>query len=158
MKKALVSCICVMLFVGCAKKDERIENPLLSSESLYNKKMESLKKKLEGEQKSLESSAKEIEKIRSDLHSEELSLIKKRVDEFEDYLKVLKEDQAKYSAFLRNELANLFIKEREALKGIIQSTGDKKEAQETLERILRLITTINNNATSQSNVEQLHFR
>jgi hypothetical protein len=147
-----ICCIGFITFFSCSKKGNSIpDNPLESSDSLYSKKMESLQKKLDDKQKSIESSAKEMQKIRYHLQSEELTLIRKRIDEFERYLLILREDQVKYKSFLQRDLPSLFLKEREALTSIIQSTqGLDKEAQGILDRILRLITHLNNSAIAQA--------
>lgn len=152
MKKVFAVLLIWGLSISCSKGAKKeLVNPLDDTALLYNKKIENLHKKLGDKEKSLQSSTQDIKNLRYKLHSEELSAIRQRVESFEEFLRELKMDSQKFQGFLKKDLPTLFLKEREALTAIIQSTqGLDKDAQVLLDRILRIITSLNNSAIANS--------
>ncbi len=87
----------------------------------------------------------QVDSIQSEIQEAQIALVEKRVDLYEKQFAKLAKDPEKYGEFLQTEASFLFLKEREMLHEMIRSDSPTVsfEAQQILNRILRLITELN---------------
>ena len=107
-----------------------------------------LQKKLEVAEKAQKKAEDEVERLAKEVHLAQLSLIRKQVASYEEQIHKLQSDPQKYAQLLQIESSTLFLKEREMLHQMIQTGPSPSafEAQVVLDRILRMITEISDDA------------
>jgi hypothetical protein len=96
-----------------------------------------LQKKLQIAERAEGKIKNQIEHLKTDLREAQLSLIRKKVEAYENGLKKRVEDATK---------TELFLEEREKLYQILQQDTSSFEAQVVLDRILGLITDLGNDS------------
>jgi hypothetical protein len=139
----LITILFVCLFALFACHQKASDSSVVINHSLEkSRKISSCKSKLMKAEKNLDSAEKDLATSQEKLFREELMLIKKDLLAFESSLEKIAKDPQKYSAFLREEVSGLFLKEREELIAIMRSENAvlAGEAGETLDHILRIIT------------------
>ena len=109
-------------------------------------KIESLQKKLEAAENEQKKAGEEVARLRKEVSEAQLALIRKHVESYEQQIQKLQTDPQKYAQLLQIESSALFLKERETLHSMIQSDASSFEAQVVLDRILRMITEISDDA------------
>lgn len=112
--------------------------PLFSSQK-EEEKLFLLKARLEQEQILLEKKKIYIEKLEKQIHHIEITRIEKTIEEWEKRI-------SSYSSLppsFQKEGASLFLKERKILTDMLQQAPTDTHAHALLDRILRLITSLN---------------
>ncbi|MBS0625187.1 MAG: hypothetical protein JSS32_03980 [Verrucomicrobia bacterium] len=101
-----------------------------------------LEKRLRTAQREKDKADQAVFSLKEEIREARLTLIRKQVDEFEKQIEKLQIDPYKFSQFIQREEGNLLIKERVELHEMIQ-LDPSPGAQALLDRILRLITELN---------------
>lgn len=138
MLRALLAFL-LLFFAACTKSQQ---DDAVFFTTPQSGKVTSWKDKLQKAEKDLVTAQKNVGKYQTKLYREQLKVIKKHIAECETRLEKISSDPQKYAHLLQEELSNLFLEEREELLDIMQSQNEKlaKEAEDTLNHILRLIT------------------
>ena len=87
----------------------------------------------------------EVDTLQSEIQEARIAFVAKQLDLYERQVAKFAKDPEKYGEFLQTEASLLFLKEREMLHEMIRSGSPTAsfEAQQMLDRILRLITDLN---------------
>lgn len=118
----------------------------LSSISLFAKSHEEervfqLKKRLVKEQVALEEKIALIDKLKRQIYHAELALIEVKIESMEKRLANHEELPLSY----KKESSSFFLEERKKLTNILDTDATDQKARGLLDRILRMITSINRN-------------
>lgn len=100
------------------------------------KKIKYLRSKLENDEKNLVKLQSSIETLKKQIYYLEIGHITKRLDTLEKQFTTPKQN----SPSIEGNISALFIHERKILTEMIEMNSQDKQAQELLDRILRLIT------------------
>ncbi len=133
----------LFLFLSsCAVRDQMVANNtfLSGSDRKQKQKVIVLQKKLEMAERSLAKSKADVEDLRSLLYDAQLDSIETRLEVLE---RKWQTDPVALSQALYMETARLFLEEREILYQILQAGVSIHRAQSLIDRILQLITQIN---------------
>ncbi|MEI6242406.1 MAG: hypothetical protein WCP39_03260 [Chlamydiota bacterium] len=133
MKDKIVLIFFVLAVCGCT-------HPKESQSGMNQEAIEKFQSKIAAAKKSVGKAAKRIEKLRIAVLQEELKCIQLKIRQTEEFLAKSSQDPVQYKTFLEKELPVLFLQERSDLMGMIAIPEVEKDAHETLDRILRLIT------------------
>lgn len=119
-----------------------------SSVPRQKQKIALLHKKLASAEKSQQKANEEVETLQKEVNKAEISLILALVDSYEQQMRKFQLDPHKYAHLLQIESSTLFLRERETLHHMIQSgpSPSSFEAQVVLDRILRVITELGDDA------------
>ena len=130
------------VFCSCSVRDGVVANHsfLSGSDRKQKQKVVVLQKKLEIAERSLAKNQAEVEDLRSLLYDAQLDSIESRVAMLERKWQI---DPVALSQALYQETARLFLEERETLHQILQANVSVHRAQSLIDRILQLITQIN---------------
>jgi len=116
---------------------------LSGSERKQKQKVIVLQKKLELAERALAKSQKELEALRMEFYDAELDSIESRLSALE---RKWQADPLALTNALYQETTRLFLEEREILYQILQAGVSMHRAQNLIDRILQLITQINDRA------------
>lgn len=139
----------IFLFSACSVRDQMIANHsfLSGSDRKQKQKVIVLQKKLEFAERALAKSKAEVDDLRGLLCDAQLDSIESRVTILERRWQI---DPLSLSQALYQETARLFLDEREILYQILQAGVSVHRAQSLIDRILQLITQINDCAVRSS--------
>lgn len=139
----------LLLFSSCAVRDQMIASHtfLSGSDRKQKQKVIVLQKKLEMAERSLAKSKADVEDLRGLLYDAQLDSIETRLEVLEQRWQI---DPVALSQALYQETARLFLEEREILYRILQAGVSVHRAQSLIDRILQLITQINDCAVRSS--------
>lgn len=139
-----------LLFLSsCAVRDQVIvSNTFLSgSDRKQKQKVIVLQKKLEMAERAFAKSKADVEDLRGLLYDAQLDSIETRLEVLE---RKWQSDPVALSQALYQETARLFLEEREILYQILQAGVSIHRSQSLIDRILQLITQINDCAVRTS--------
>src|SRR5690606_6929270 len=138
-----------ILLSSCSVCDQMIANHSFLSvpDRKQKQKVVVLQKKLELAERTLSKNQLEVEDLRGLLYDAQLDSIESRVTILERRWQV---DPMALSQALYQETARLFLEEREILYQILQAGVSIHRAQSLIDRILQLITQINDCAVRSS--------
>lgn len=107
-----------------------------------------LQKKLKVAEKHQRQAQEEVERLSSEMEKTQLALIQKEVDSYEEQMRKCQSDPQRATYLFQIESSTFFLKERELLHQMIQNGPSPSafEAQLILDRILRMITELSDNA------------
>lgn len=125
----------LLLMTSCFAIPDSLPVAQNLSAKKQKQKIVHLQKKLELAEKEREKAGEEVEKLSDQVQKAKLALIRRQLDDFE------KQMHQKSEQLLQVEASTLFGVERESLHEMIQNSSPLSfEAQEELNRILRIIT------------------
>lgn len=139
----------VLFLSSCSVRDQMIANHsfLSGSDRKQKQKVVVLQKKLELAERTLAKNQAEVVDLRGLLYDAQLDSIESRVAILERKWQI---DPMALSQALYQETARLFLEEREILYQILQAGVAIHRAQSLIDRILQLITQINDCAVRSS--------
>ncbi len=106
-------------------------------------KIERLAERMNDAEDDLATARDTLTAIKTEFFEAELEFIENRITLFEERLEVIKRDKEDLQKFRKEELPNLFQKERQELVNIMDSHENfDQKAQQILDRILALITSL----------------
>ncbi len=135
----------LLLFIsGCALPSSGNEILVKLSPTKQKQKIAFLQKKLELAERDQKKVEGEIGFLREEIKQAELAFVRRIVHEAEEKLRKLEENPSNRLKFTENEISNLFLEERKILHRMMQTgpTPASLEAQEVLDQILRMITSL----------------
>jgi septal ring factor EnvC (AmiA/AmiB activator) len=124
-------------------------HPKKTSTGMNSEEIEQFQSKIAAAKKSVGKAAKRVQKLRLAVLQEEVKCIQLKIRQIEESLVKVSQDSVQYRTFLEKELPVLFSQERSVLMGMIAIPEVEKEAHETLDHILRLITKLNDEKQSR---------
>lgn len=142
--------LCLFLLLSsCSVREQVIANRsfLSGSDRKQKQRVIVLQKKLEMAERTLTKNKVEVEDLRNSLYDAQLDSIEIRLGVLEKRWQV---DPVALSLALYQETARLFLEEREILYQILQAGVSIHRAQSLIDRILQLITQINDCAVRTS--------
>jgi hypothetical protein len=119
-------------------------------------KLLALQRKLDAAEGEKQRALDEVNGLHSEIQEAQIAFVAKQLNLYERQLAKLAKDPEKYGEFLQAEASLLFLKEREMLHEMIRSGSPTAsfEAQQMLDRILRLITELNDEQRLDSSVRE----
>jgi len=143
------SIIFFILISGCTLPPSDSELFVKLSSTKQKQKIALLQKKIDRAEKEQKKIEETVEHLREEMENAELILVRRMVFDMEEKLRKFEEDPANRFKYTEQEIANLFLKEREILYRMIHAdpTPASFEAQAVLDQILRLITTLSDERT-----------
>ena len=143
----MISCklILLLLFTSCTSYSGLSEWGQRTPARKEELKLLALQRKLDVAEGERQRALDEVDGLRSEIQEAQIAFVAKQLDLYERQLAKILTDPKRYEEFLQTEASLLFVKEREMLHEMIRSGSPTAsfEAQGILDRILRLITELN---------------